>query len=76
MIRSLLTPQMWTALLLCAVILAVAGTLSLWRQQRALPAVVDTRQARRTERTADRVIAVATSVLVLSTVVVALMLLR
>jgi hypothetical protein len=76
MIRTMLSPQMLTALVLGAVILAVAGTLSLRGQRRALPVVADARRARRTERTEDRVIAIATRVLVLAVVAVALMLLR
>jgi hypothetical protein len=75
-IRTMLSPPMMTALVLCGVILAVAGTISLRHQRRSLPAVTEAWRALRTIRTEDRLIAASTVVLVLSAIVVAFILLR
>ncbi len=75
MIRTMLSPPLMTALLLSGVILAIAGTVSLRHQRRVIPVVADPRRARRAERVEDRVIQVSTTVLVLSALVVAFILL-
>jgi voltage-gated potassium channel Kch len=74
-IRAILSPPVMIATLLVAAILTVAGTLSLWRQRRPLPAIADGRRRRRTERAEDLIIEVSTRILVLSAVAVALLLL-
>ena len=76
MIRTMLSPPMMAALVLCGVILAVAGTISLRHQRRPVPAVTEAWRALRTIRTEDRLITAGTVVLVLSAIVAAFILLR